>query len=112
MCFNQHANHVFEVYRTRAIRKHAPYVKQTLVFFLGFVFWASHLEPPANPSQDYALTEVNYGLTGHIMYIQLLTMHIDINIHMYAHWFDSGYSSCAYLALQLGPRLVPAGYDL
>jgi hypothetical protein len=112
MCFNQHANHVFEVYRTRAIRKYAPYVKQTLIV-LGFVFGVSHLEPPVHPGHDYALTVVNYGLTGHIMYIKLLNMHIDTNIHMYAHWFDSvpGYTSCACLALQLGPRLVPAGSD-
>jgi hypothetical protein len=111
MCFHQHANHGFEVYRTRAIRKYVPCVKQTL--FLGFVFWASHLEPWVNPSWDYALTVVDYGLTGHIMYIQLMTMHIDINIHMYIeHWFDSGYTSCACLAPQLGgPRLVSAGSD-
>jgi hypothetical protein len=85
----------------------------TLMSNRPLFFWVSHLEPLVSPGCDYALTVVNYGLTGHIMYIKLLNMHIDTNIHMYAHWFDSvpGYTSCACLAVQLGPRLVPAGSD-
>jgi hypothetical protein len=74
-----------------------PLVSNRPLFVLGFVFWVSHLEPPVNPGWDYALTVVDYGLNSHIMYIKILNMHIDINIHMYAHWFDSGYTSCASL---------------
>jgi hypothetical protein len=44
------------------------------------------------------------------MYIQLLTMHIDINIHMYADWFDSvsGYTSC----MLAWPRNLDQGWFL
>jgi hypothetical protein len=94
------------------LSENMPLMSNRPLFFGVFVFWASHLEPLVNSGWDYALKVVNYGLTGHIMYSQLLAMHIDIYTHMYAHWLDSGYTSCACLAPQLGPRLVPADSDL
>jgi hypothetical protein len=57
------------------LSENMPLMSNRPLFFLGFVFWVSHLEPPVNSGCDYALTVVNYGRTGHIIYIQLLTMH-------------------------------------